>query len=554
MPEQSPHRRPQLPTRDDFPVLREGRALAERRTWGRRGPARGPAEPGDGDCPERRRDGDEAACGLSDLLAGQVEMARSCFGIDRLAILNIERDSGELVLSASSPPLAARDDVTTRFSLRLDQLGPLSKCAVHAEEETVSTSADTARPREGALLRLLGDSVHILPLVARQGLRCWRELDCRRPDCPAHGSPESRCWLVPHAVCRDGIERGPRESLVRCLACPAFNVQGVMAIGLGSRAGASGVDTSRKFRRFVASIAAVMEADQSAKALLRLNRDLERRVDEVVKEREIARTRAAESEKLAATGKLVAGLAHQINNPLAVISMCAQSLRMGGNDATATARNVEIIATEVRRLSRLVSNLLDFARDRDLDLAEVDLGEFVEQVVNLARPTALRSGVAVSINTTGNRRVCVDRVLMQQVFVNVIANAIQAAPREGWVEVSVRDGAAEEGAGPAAEVIVKDNGPGMAPDVLASAFDPFFTTKAQSGGIGLGLSLASLIAERHGGAISVESASGKGSTFTVRLPLCDHRDCAGGGGATAGSVHPSRNASQDPAGRRDGDA
>ncbi len=266
--------------------------------------------------------------------------------------------------------------------------------------------------------------------------------------------------------------------------------------------------------------------------LLRLNAELERRVAEAVREREIAHQRVSASEKLAATGKLVAGLAHQLNNPLGVIHICVQSLKAGTGDAAARSRNIEIIETEVRRLSRLVRSLLDFAHDRQLQITEVDLGELVDQSTCLARSPARRSGVTIHVAEADGYVASVDRALMQQVLVNLVMNAVQAAPRGGRVDVAVREGPATDrvasgSSGEAtrrgdgnrtADIIVKDNGPGMAPDVLASAFDPFFTTKSRSGGIGLGLSLAASIVERHGGAILVESAAGEGATFTVRLP------------------------------------
>ncbi|MHC4200643.1 MAG: sensor histidine kinase [Planctomycetota bacterium] len=491
---------------------------------------------------------DGVAAELPDLLARHVNGAREYLGIDRVSIL-VLADTGALVLAASSLPPGSLEGAPRRIDVCFPPNGPLSECLVHAEERMAPAEEGTSSPEEAALLRSLGRSVLILPLVGRKAFRCWRELSCSRRDCPAYEAPETRCWLVSGTVCRNGQDREPREKLQWCLGCPAFGVVGVMAAGVADgpdasqqagRVGASDSESGALMRRaeraklchLAASITATIEAAQSTRALLRLNAELERKVAEAVREREIAHQRASASEKLAATGKLVAGLAHQLNNPLGVIHICVQSLKAGMGEAAARSRNVEIIETEVRRLSRLVRSLLDFAHDRELRIAEVDLGELVDQSTSLARSPARRSGVTLHVAEADGYVASVDRALMQQVLVNLVMNAIQAAPRGGRVDVAVREGPA---AGRAAsgssdeptrrgdgsrtvDIVIKDNGPGMEPDVLACAFDPFFTTRSRSGGIGLGLSLAASIVERHGGSILVESAPGEGAAFTVRLP------------------------------------
>ncbi len=527
---------------------------------------------------------DGVAAELPDLLAQHVNGAREYLGIDRVSILvladgdttlhrrpplltpeGLPQEAGyrrvpALVPVASSLPPGSLEGAPRKIDVCFPPKGPLSECLVYAEERTVPTAEGTLSPDEAALLRSLGRSVLILPLIGRKAFRCWRELNCARRDCPAYEAPETRCWLVSGTTCRNGQDREPREKLDRCLGCPAFGVVGVMAVGVPD-----GPDASQRAKRshLAASITATIEAAQSTRALLRLNAELERKVAEALREREIAHQRVSASEKLAATGKLVAGLAHQLNNPLGVIHICVQSLKAGTGDAAARSRNIEIIETEVRRLSRLVRSLLDFAHDRQLQITEVDLGELVDQSTCLARSPARRSGVTLHVAEADGYVASVDRALMQQVLVNLVMNAVQAVPRGGRVDVAVREGPAtgrvasgssrrisapdvESGAPtrPAKEatrrgrvasgsskeatrrgdgnrtvdIVVKDNGPGMEPDVLACAFDPFFTTKSRSGGIGLGLSLAASIVERHGGAILVESTAGEGAAFTVRLP------------------------------------
>ena len=453
----------------------------------------------------------------SEVLALLIEAAERQLNVDKVLIFSLDVERGVLKLEGSSRAARPAKDSASEVLLRRPR-GLLAECAMSAEKITIRSTEEIASQQDAALLRSLGPEVLLVPLLGRKGLRCWRELSCPQRDCPAYEADDARCWLMSGTVCRDGRPRGPDEKLAWCLRCPAFAVVGVISVGVSGRADIGDLGKDGRFSLLADHMGAAIEAAQTARALIRLNTELEARVAAAVEELAEANDTLVRSEKLAATGRLVAGLAHQVNNPLAVISTCVQSLRMGGSDAEAAARSLEMITIEVQRLTRLFHNLLDFARDQRLLLTEVDLRDLIGQSAQLVLPLAQRSDVAVHLAKSDSPRATVDRALMQQVLVNLLANAIQAAPKGGRVDVKVREGPTTVGQGRTVDIIVEDNGPGMEAKVLAKAFEPLFTTKSHSGGVGLGLSLSLSIVERHGGTIFAKSSPGEGAAFTVRLP------------------------------------
>jgi signal transduction histidine kinase len=222
-------------------------------------------------------------------------------------------------------------------------------------------------------------------------------------------------------------------------------------------------------------------------------------------------------QKLATIGKLAAGIAHEINNPLGVILGYARLL---GREASLAGREeLGIIQDEVLQCQKIVQGLLDLARPQSLDLAEVDVVALVDEAVERLGETGQLGGVTVEVTRAEKRVVAsADEAKMRQVILNLVLNAAQAATLA----------ATEDGASPARVVVnttedangvalrVSDNGPGIPADVRSRLFDPFVTTKKQ--GTGLGLSIAHAIVDAHGGRILIEDAEGGGTRVTVRLP------------------------------------
>jgi PAS domain S-box-containing protein len=233
-----------------------------------------------------------------------------------------------------------------------------------------------------------------------------------------------------------------------------------------------------------------------------------------VSERKRAEAALIEAEKLAATGRVAASLAHEINNPLqsvvGFLSLAIEDLR-AGKDAL---RYVEIALNELERAADLVAHMQDLNRRPDaLPRERSDVNALVERVLALTRKRCQDRGVEV-IWTPGQdlpQPVLLANGL-QQVFVTVVLNAVDAMPDGGRLEVATALGADP----PAIEVRFADTGVGISEADLPRLFEPFFTTKAV--GLGLGLSVSQEIVHAHGGRIEVESAEGMGTTFTVWLP------------------------------------
>ncbi|MEX2262388.1 MAG: ATP-binding protein [Bryobacteraceae bacterium] len=220
------------------------------------------------------------------------------------------------------------------------------------------------------------------------------------------------------------------------------------------------------------------------------------------------------SERLAALGRLSAGLAHELRNPLGTIRVSADMLSKSVEGENEVAREVAgFISTEVVRANSLVTRFLDFARPLELRLGSVEIGEVIDLAVGNVERTLSAEGSHPTIFRNYSPEVAplpLDAEMMERVFYNLLLNAAQATPPDGSVTVKTR------GAGGMVEIAVIDRGSGIEPAHREKIFDPFFTTKP--GGVGLGLAIVAKIVDEHGGRMAVESEPGKGSIFRVLLP------------------------------------
>ncbi len=233
-------------------------------------------------------------------------------------------------------------------------------------------------------------------------------------------------------------------------------------------------------------------------------------------EREMLQSRIIQSEKLAAIGELVAGVAHEINNPLTGVVGYADLLA-GNPDPQKTARMAGFIKQEAGRCVKIVQNLLTFSRRRDLALEPISINHVVRRAVELREYDLRTSGISLLVGLSPEPGfVLGDENHLVQVVLNLMANAAQAVsgrPGDRRLEIQTR------WKGGWVEVSVRDNGPGIREEILPKVFDPFFTTKGVGEGTGLGLSISYGIVKAHGGDVRVESGPGEGSTFTIVLPV-----------------------------------
>jgi signal transduction histidine kinase len=292
----------------------------------------------------------------------------------------------------------------------------------------------------------------------------------------------------------------------------------------GARAGQSGTDD--EIARVASHLDVLLDRVQERERRLRdWARELEDRVAERTRDLEQANRQLDMttrqliiSEKLAAIGEITAGVAHEINNPLAVIQGNLDVVR---EDLGARAEPLEtefrLIHEQVQAINILVSKLLHFARPEEF--ADVDTAVAADKVVldtlPLVQHVLGRSGIELVTDLGAGATVAINQTELQQVLVNLIVNAIQAMPGGGRIDIRSRT--IERDGKRWVRIEVEDTGSGMPPDVIARVFDPFFTTK-RSVGTGLGLSISRTLIGRAGGDITVQSAPGEGSRFVILLP------------------------------------
>ena len=223
-----------------------------------------------------------------------------------------------------------------------------------------------------------------------------------------------------------------------------------------------------------------------------------------------------QSEKMASVGQLAAGVAHEINNPLGTILLYSHMILEKLEQKDDRREELDTIAKEAARCRDIVRGLLDFARQRKLQVENVNVNKILEEALSLvaAQPSFQKVKVLITLDPslppTGG-----DPVQLKEVFLNILSNAVEAMPEGGAVTVSSRflDGAARQ-----IEVMIRDTGQGIPPENLDKIFMPFYTTKKIGQGTGLGLAIAYGIVKMHRGAIEVKSKVGEGTAFWVKLP------------------------------------
>ena len=239
-------------------------------------------------------------------------------------------------------------------------------------------------------------------------------------------------------------------------------------------------------------------------------------------ERRHLQDKLLQSTKLSAMGQLIAGVAHELNNPLASVVGFADFLGEMRDVPPALREPLAVIREEAERASTIVKNLLGFARKQDRQRRLCALGPLLDSTMSLLRNALMAQRVEARIIVEPDLpAINVDANRMQQVFVNLVNNASQAIAstgRPGTVTVRARRFLDE------ITVDVVDDGPGMTDEVAAQVFEPFFTTKAEHEGTGLGISISQGIVKEHGGRITLATEPGQGATFTVHLPIASDVD------------------------------
>jgi signal transduction histidine kinase len=263
-------------------------------------------------------------------------------------------------------------------------------------------------------------------------------------------------------------------------------------------------------REFDAMVSALDEARQ------RIAREVESRVG--------LESGLQRVDKLVTVGQISAGLAHEIGSPLQILSGRARALLARDHTTEETRRHARILAEQTDRITRIVEQLMTFARRRPARFTTASMVEPVQAVLDLLDHAARRKGVRLDLVCAPDLpQVVADVDQIQQIVLNLAKNAIEASVPGGRITLrlapSILAGPGGTRRVPAVRLEVEDHGCGMSEEVLARLFDPFFTTRATEGGTGLGLAVVKSIVTAHGGQVSAASVEGRGSRITVDLPL-----------------------------------
>jgi two-component system, NtrC family, sensor kinase len=236
-----------------------------------------------------------------------------------------------------------------------------------------------------------------------------------------------------------------------------------------------------------------------------------------------------QQEKLASIGRLSAGVAHEINNPMTTILTSAMLLQEDLAEDDPMRQELDLIASETMRCRKIVTSLLNFARQSQPDKRLNDLNKMIHETVLLTQKQAAFKDVAIHCETgDGIPPIWFDKGQVEQALINLILNAVEATPPGG--RITIRAECCDHKDRTCIEIW--DNGEGIAEEDLSRIFDPFFTTKAS--GTGLGLAITHGIIEQHGGSIEVESEPGKGTCFSIYLPISKENSHGPAKGANSG--------------------
>jgi len=242
-----------------------------------------------------------------------------------------------------------------------------------------------------------------------------------------------------------------------------------------------------------------------------------------VTEKRIQELQLMQAEKMSSIGVLAAGVAHEINNPLNSVAGYAEALLRRFRDVPGLTSDprleefqgyLNVIIREVYRCKGVIDGLLSFSRKSDGTIASVDVNGLLNEVFELLRHKSRYDKVEICLDLCSDLpAVKGDAAALRQVFLNLVLNAVQAIDGPGLVEVSTETEMNE------VVVKVRDTGSGIAPESLGQIWNPFFTTKSVGQGLGLGLAVTYNIVKRHSGEVQVETEVGKGTLFSVRLPV-----------------------------------
>ena len=431
-----------------------------------------------------------------------------------------------------------RDRATYRQAVREISEAMVSMLSLREIGDRILIALTDTMGVERAMVLLLDDDERVLRPTAWRGdwdvpsleteipasHPIWKHLWMRREeltrrDFDDEPDPEAR------EACQDVFDTLEMEILVPILF--GVDLLGVIAVGRKITGDRLGVDDRQLLRTLANQSAIAIENAQAYDEIAKLNETLEARVEERTLELRDTQQQLVQAEKMKSLGQLVAGVAHELNNPIGFVHANLQLMddyvekllraEKGSPEAErargAIAKLLNRSQEGTNRVKQIVLDLKTFSRMDQTEMQEVSLHEEIDRTLTLMEPR-LKDAITVERQYGDIPRVRCNAGQLNQVFMNLLMNACDALEEGGGtIRISTR----RHGEGVRLEFA--DDGPGMPPEVQSRIFDPFFTTKEPWKGTGLGLSMSHQIVERHGGRVVVSSQPGEGTRFIIDLPL-----------------------------------
>ena len=309
-------------------------------------------------------------------------------------------------------------------------------------------------------------------------VRCWERLGCTKEDCPSYG--RVRCWATAGTFCHGTVQGAFAQKIGDCRECVVYKES------CGD------------------------EIQELVEVFNQMVKDLKHNLQELEK----VNTDKARMERLSALGEMATTVAHETKNPLNSIRLATSYLKKNFHGEI-LSEFLSIIEEEVMRLNEITSDFLGFSKPAPLKVRMTDINALVKSTVELVRQEATDRNIEVIILTDEHvPPVPCDFSRMKQALLNLLLNAIDASAAGNSIIITT------EAAGARMSLTVQDTGRGIPPEEIENIFKPFYTTKTR--GSGLGLAIVDRIVKEHKGEITVESAPGKGTKFTILLPVYEH--------------------------------
>jgi two-component system, NtrC family, sensor kinase len=358
---------------------------------------------------------------------------------------------------------------------------------------------------------------------------CWEYFECSNITCPTRQTDDFKCWLVSGTNCHNEIQGTWIEKMEACLECPVYeknfdfkdwkSTLSLISEQFNNYKKRTEEDREilkereKKLLDFKTTSSYLLkELDKKSLEVKAERNNLEVKVAERTKELEQLHFKMIRTSKMATVGRFSAGIAHEINNPLGAVLYYARKVLADSELKKKNRENLELTLTGLIRIENIVRQILSYTRFSKTDIRASDVNKILKDAIAFIPYKQNKKKIILKLAETTLPSVIINSQQIQQVFINIINNSIDSFETAGKLEIETSY------KNEMVCVCFRDNGKGMAQDVLEKVFDPFFTTKDVGEGTGLGLFICYNILQLYDGKIDIRSNKGEGTEVSVLLP------------------------------------